>query len=131
MKQILLATALIALPVAAFTGFNLYAAKASIGAPAASGLGDTSMLTTIITDVQANAAKGDFGAAKTRIKDFEIAWDNNEKGLKPMDPAHWALIDGAADDALTAVRAKAPDPAEVTQTLVALQAALETPAVQK
>ena len=39
-------------------------------------------------------------AAKTRIKDFEIAWDDNETGLKPQDPAHWRQIDDAADAAL-------------------------------
>ncbi len=131
MKQILLATALIALPVAAFTGFNVFAAKATTSASAVTGLGDMSVFTTIITDVQADAAKGDFAAAKTRIKDFEIAWDDNSKGLRPLAPDHWDLIDGAADAALTAVRASAPDAAKITQTLAALQASMEATAVQK
>ena len=126
MRQLLLATALIALPVAAFTGYNVYAARAAVtaNAPSAS-LGDLSSFRTIITDVQAIAAKGDLVAAKTRIKDFEIAWDDNETGLKPMDPAHWGLIDEAADGALTALRTNTPDPAHVTETLVSLQAALQ------
>jgi hypothetical protein len=131
MKQVLLATALIALPVAAFTGFNLYAAKASVGASAVVGLGDMSTFATIITDVQAAATKGDVATAKSRIKDFEIVWDDNSKGLRPLDPAHWDLIDGAADAALTAVRASTPSPARITETLAALQASLETSAVQK
>jgi hypothetical protein len=131
MKQILLATALIALPVAAFTGFNVFAAKATVSSAAATGLGDMSIFTTIITDVQADAAKGDFAAAKTRIKDFEIAWDDNSKGLRPLAPDHWDLIDGAADAALTAVRAPSPDAAKITETLAALQASMETTAVQK
>lgn len=126
MRQLLLATALIALPVAAFTGYNVYAAKAAVtaNAPSAS-LGDLSSFRTIITDVQAIAAKGDLVAAKTRIKDFEIAWDDNETGLKPMDPAHWGMIDEAADGAFTALRSGKPDPVLVTEALVALQASLQ------
>ncbi len=128
MKQLLLATTLIALPVAAFTAFNIYAARAavSMNVPAAS-LGDLAKFTTIIADVQAIAAKGDLEAAKTRIKDFEIAWDENEKGLKPMDTGHWGLIDEAADGAFTALRSGTPDPAAISETLIALQAALENP----
>ena len=126
MRQLLLATALIALPVAAFTGYNVYSARAAVTAnvPAAS-LGDLSAFRAIITDVQSITAKGDFAAAKARIKDFEIAWDDNETGLKPMDPAHWGLIDEAADGAFTAVRADSPDPASISEALITLQAALE------
>jgi len=129
MKQLLLATALIALPVAAFTGFYAVGAGSTVAATTSSqGLGDLSTFGTIVTNVQSIAASGDLAAAKARIKDFEIAWDANEKGLKPMDPAHWSLIDEAADAALTALRATAPDPAQVTETLVALQATLQDPA---
>lgn len=130
MRQLLLATALLALPVAAFTGYNLFAASAAVtaNAPAAS-LGDLSSFRTIISDVQTIAASGDLGSATTRIKDFELAWDANEKGLKPMDPAHWGLIDEAADGAFTALRSGKPDPALVTDTLVALQASLQDAAL--
>lgn len=125
MKQFLLATALIAVPVVAFSGFQIYEARAAATAGTATqSLGDLSSFASIITDVEANAAKGDLAGAKTRIKDFEIAWDQAEAGLKPMDPTHWGLIDEAADGALTALRAKSPDPAAVTETLVALQATL-------
>ncbi|MEO5615900.1 MAG: hypothetical protein ABIR04_13390 [Cypionkella sp.] len=126
MRQLLLATALIALPVAAFTGYNVYSARAAVTAnvPAAS-LGDLSAFRAIITDVQFITAKGDFAVAKARIKDFEIAWDDNETGLKPMDPAHWGLIDEAADGAFTAVRAGSPDSASISEVLITLQAALE------
>ena len=72
MKQLLLATALIAVPVVGFTGFQVYEARAMTNAPAAS-LGDLTSFASIITDVQGIAAKGDLAAAKTRIKDFEIA----------------------------------------------------------
>ena len=126
MRQLLLATALIALPVAAFTGYNVYAAKGAVTANAPSAtLGDLSSFRSIITDVQAISATGDLAAAKTRIKDFEIAWDDNETGLKPMDPAHWGMIDEAADGAFTALRSGKPDPALVTEALVALQASLQ------
>lgn len=125
MKQFLLAAALIAVPVAGFTGFQVYEARANADAnvPAA-GLGDLSAFAAIVTDVQGIAAKGDLAGAKTRIKDFEIAWDQAEAGLKPMDPKHWGLIDEAADAAFTATRANTPDPSAVSQTLVALQTTL-------
>lgn len=126
MKQILLATALIALPVAAFTGFNVYRANATVTADApAAGLGDLSAFRTIITDVQAAADKGDFAGAKARIKDFEIAWDEGEKGLKPLGGTHWHQIDDAADGAFTEVRATAPDAGAVKATLAALLASLQ------
>ncbi|KQV44108.1 MULTISPECIES: hypothetical protein [unclassified Rhizobium] len=120
MKQLLLATVLIAVPVAAFTGFQLYQNQAS----AAAGLGDLSMFSSIVRDVQKIAGTGDLPGAKTRIKDFEIAWDQAEAGLRPMDPARWDTIDEAADAALSALRTKTPDPAAVGETLAALQTAL-------
>jgi len=133
MRQFLLATALIAVPVAGFTAFQVYAARTSAAAavPAAS-LGDLSSFVSIIADVQGIAAKGDLAGAKTRIKDFEIAWDQAQPGLKSMDPAHWSMIDGAADAAFTAIRAQTPDPAAVSETLVALRATLvDQPVVKK
>ena len=126
LKQLLLATALIALPVAAFTSFNAYQAKANVTATAAS-LGDLSAFVSIITDVQAIAAKGDLAGAKARIKDFELAWDDAEKGLKPLDGAHWHLIDDAADPAFTELRASHPDAAAVGTALAGLQDALSAP----
>lgn len=127
MKQIFLAIALIALPVAAFTGFNVYQARAGIGTNAsAASLGDLSAFSAIINDVKSMAERGDLAAAKTRIKDFEVAWDQAEPGLKPMDPAHWGLIDEAADAALSALRAKKPDAANVDETLVGLLATLQS-----
>lgn len=124
MKQILLATALIALPVAAFTGFQMAFPTSQANAGAAAGIGDTAIFTTIITDVQALAAKGDVEGAKTRITDFELAWDENSKGLRPMDPTLWDTIDGAADAALSSVRASTPDAAAITKALADLQTAL-------
>lgn len=124
MKQLLLATTLILLPVGAFTAFNLYASNSGAGVNATAGLGDMSAFTTIITDVQGFAAKSDFEGAKTRIKDFEIIWDENAKGLRPMDPAKWDAIDGAADTGLKAVRASTPDATAITTAMADLQTAL-------
>ena len=124
MKQILLATALIALPVAAFTGYRFFTTPIPAGAQISAGIGDTSVFATIITDVQAFAAKGDIAATKTRITDFEIAWDENAKGLRPIDPASWDRIDSAADTAMTALRAGTPDTAAINAALTSLQTSL-------
>lgn len=125
MKQLLLATALIVLPVAAFSGYQIFLAPAA--AQVSTGIGDTSAFTGIITDVQAFAAKGDLEGAKTRITDFEIAWDENAKGLRSLDPTTWDTIDGAADTALKAVRASAPDAAAIQTALADLQTTLGAP----
>lgn len=131
MRQFLLATALIALPVAAFSAFSVYQASANTtNAAVTAGMGDLSSFRTIVTDVQSIAAKGDLAGAKARIKDFELAWDDGEKGLKPLDGNHWHLIDGAADTAFTELRASKPDAAAVDAALTGLLAALEdTPKV--
>lgn len=69
-------------------------------------------------------AHGDLATAKAGIKDFEITWDDNETGLRPIDPARWGLIDDAADPSLSALRARKPDPVTVNESLTALQATL-------
>ena len=113
MKQILLATTLILVPVGAFTAFTL---MAQTPAEAEASLGDMSPFKTIITDVQAIAATGDFTAAETRITDFESAWDDAAKAMRPLDTTAWGNVDMAADAALDALRASAPAADEVTGT---------------
>lgn len=125
MRQLLLATALIILPVGAFSGYQIFLAPAA--AKTNAGIGDTSTFTTIIKDAQAFVSKGDIEGAKTRITDFEIAWDANAKGLRTMDPATWDGIDGAADTALKAVRATPPDAGTMTVALADLQSSLASP----
>lgn len=127
MRQILLATALIALPVAAFAAFNILIPQASIAAASSPGLGDMSAFSAIVTDVRGVAAKGDLAAAKNRIKDFETAWDEQATTLRAKDGNAWGTIDDAADAALAALRTGTPDAAQVASTLVALQAALTSP----
>lgn len=127
MKQLLLATALIALPVGAFSVFNLYATKPVVASIAPVGLGDLAAFSTIVSDVQTIAATGDLAAAKARIKDFETLWDDQAANLRAVDGNSWGLIDDAADAALKALRASTPDAAKVDATLAALSITLSTP----
>ena len=126
MKQLLLATALIVVPVVAFTTFNIYAAAQSNQAAI---LGDMSPFKTIITDVQTIAAGGDFTAAEVRITDFETAWDDAAGAMRPLDTTAWGNVDVAADAALNALRASAPAADDVTGTLATLIAELDNPAM--
>ena len=126
MKQLLLATALIVVPVVAFTTFNIYAAAQSTQAAI---LGDMSPFKTIITDVQTIAAGGDFTAAEVRITDFETAWDDAAGAMRPLDTTDWGNVDVAADAALNALRASAPAADDVTGTLATLIAELDNPAM--
>lgn len=131
MKQILLATALIALPVAAFTAFQIYLGPpvvvAANAAAAVDPLGDLSAMKTIIADVETIAATGDMAAAEKRITDFETAWDDAAPKMRPMDANAWGNVDQSADAALSALRASTPVPADVTITLAALAASLDNP----
>ncbi|TAU79606.1 hypothetical protein ELI41_32070 (plasmid) [Rhizobium leguminosarum] len=125
MRQIFLAIVLIVAPVAAFTGFELYANNA----PAkTAGLGDLSSFKTIIADVQALVSKGDLSAAARRITDYETAWDQAETAIRPLDPNGWNNVDAASDAALKALRQSTPSPDKVSKTLATLMAVLNKPA---
>ena len=79
---------------------------------------------TIAQDTLAKVQAGDQTGATARIKDLEIAWDDDEATLRPMDGTAWKIIDGQIDDALHAARARKPDPTTETQALTALLNAL-------
>ncbi len=127
MRNLLLSIALIAVPVGVCTVGFRYLAPPAAEAAVQAGLGDLSSYAAIVTDVADVAKTGDLAAAKTRIKDLETAWDDSATALRAVNPTLWGNVDGAIDDALSALRAGSPDAATVTSTLTALQAAIADP----
>ncbi len=124
MRQIFLAIALIAAPVAAFTGFELHASTT----PAkTSGLGDLSSFKTIIADVQTLASRGDLTGASKRITDYETAWDQAETAIRPLNQNDWNNIDAASDATLKALRQSNPSADKVNITLATLMMVLNNP----
>jgi hypothetical protein len=124
MKQIILALSLIAVPVALFAAFQLF----FLSPPSAeASLGDLADLRAIVADVRSIAETGDLAAAAKRVADFETEWDARESGMRPLNEAAWGRIDGAADAALHALRAAAPEPRRVATTLAALASTLDDP----
>ena len=69
---------------------------------------------------------GDMSAAKKRIKDLELAWDQAEARLKPMAPKAWDTIDVAIDRALKEVRAWTGTQAKSREALQALIATIDS-----
>lgn len=131
MRNLLLSVALIALPVGVFAAGYAVLAPASPSSRSegadATPLGDMSPFIAIVTDVRQIADTGDMVAAETRITDFETAWDDAQKTLRPVNKTSWGNVDEAADAALDALRADTLDPAGVTTTLSDLMAELEDP----
>ena len=124
LKQIGLALFLMVAPVAVF-----FAAYHFLAPPeqVEGSLGDLSALKTIASDAQKIAATGDLAAAQKRITDFETEWDKDEATMRPLNQAAWGNIDDAADTAIHALRASAPDGASVTEAMTGLMATLDNP----
>lgn len=95
-------------------------ASAPQGIDAATKLGDLSAFHQIATEVAGIVQRGDLGAAKSRIKDLEVAWDAAEAGLKPRAAQDWHVLDKAIDDALAALRADPPNQANCQQAMKSL-----------
>src|ERR1700687_1460676 len=83
-------------------------------------LGDLSTFRATAVDTLRIVNTGDFGAAKKRIKDLELSWDQAEPKLKPLAPQKWETVDVSIDRALKQVRAWRTTPAASSEVLQAL-----------
>lgn len=131
MRQLLLATALIAVPVIGFTFVerSLNPAAPTMAATAVP-LGDLTPFEAIAADIRTIAATGDFKAAGARATDLESAWDEAEPTLRPVNTAAWGTVDDAADGLFKALRGGTPTASGVDAALTALDAALRDPVPQ-
>lgn len=129
LRNLALSAFLIAVPAGGFALAETYLGPTTHQSSVASTpLGDLSAYKDIVADTQRIASSGDITAAERRITDLETLWDNQATALRQVDQSAWTAVDGAADDAFAALRAKNPDPAAVDATLATLQSTLEAPA---
>ena len=100
-------------------------AGAAAALPSAQALGDLSAYKAIAEDTLKIVNSNDLKAARTRIKNLEVAWDNAEADMRPRAEDAWQTYDVAIDEALAALRTPNADKAECAKTLEALIAAFE------
>ncbi len=99
--------------------------KAVVAATSASPLGDLSSFHKIAEDTLSLVRKGDLRAATTRVKDLEVAWDNAQARLKPINPAQWSTVDKSIDTVLQQLRADSPNPDTCKTSLESLISTLD------
>ena len=105
------------------TDANSAGTDSAFAARSASKLGDLTSFRIIVADAANFVDEGNLAAAKTRIKDLEVAWDSAEASLRPRAPDDWQLLDKAIDRALAALLA---DPQDSTDCNAAMEVLLET-----
>src|ERR1700726_3735090 len=112
-----------AAPVAAqpVAGAAANAQKPDSGMP----LGDLSTFRATAVDTLRIVNTGDLGAAKKRIKDLELSWDQAEPRMKPLAPQKWETVDVTIDRALKEVRAWSATEAGSREALQALIATID------
>jgi hypothetical protein len=125
MKKALIIASLAFLPAMA----PLLLPAQSIAAPAPT-LGDLSKFKTIANDTLKLVDAGDMTGAQKRITDFETAWDKAQSVLYPLNKEQWSVIDTAADDAISSLRASKPSPAKAKSALAQLIRAIESPSTK-
>lgn len=99
--------------------------KAVSSATSVAPLGDLSSFRTIAADTLSLVQKGDLPAATTRVKGLEVAWDNAQSRLKPMNPSQWSAVDQSIDTVLKQLRAEPPNPEMCRTSLESLISILD------
>jgi len=86
---------------------------------------EVNKLRTIVQDSLAKVKANDQTGAKTRIKDLEKTWDDDQATLQPLDQTAWHTLDGQIDAVLTSIRASSPDAATEQTAMNALLQSLK------